>query len=197
MAQGLTQLLDEVRRCDLCAADLVDGVNPVVQANEQARLLIIGQAPGLRVHKSGVPWDDASGERLRRWLGLDKTVFYGNLVAIIPMGFCYPGKGKSGDLPPRKECALAWHSKLRAQLPHIQLTILIGQYAQNYYLPNPQKTLTATVQNFREYLPKFLVLPHPSPRNNIWLAKNPWFEKEALPVLRERINNLNGDLCLF
>jgi len=187
LTQGLTPLLKEIRRCDLCAAHLADGVNPVVQANAQARMLIIGQAPGLRVHKSGVPWDDASGERLRSWLGLDKMEFYGDSVAIVPMGFCYPGKGKSGDLPPRKECAQTWHAKLLAQLSHVRLTVLIGQYAQNYYLPSRQKNLTAMVKNFREYLPEFFVLPHPSPRNNIWLAKNPWFAQETLPVLQQQV----------
>ena len=189
MVHALPQLLKEIRHCDLCAAHLSEGVNPVLQAHKQTRLLIIGQAPGLRVHKTGVPWEDASGDRLRSWLGLDKAQFYGESVALVPMGFCYPGRGKSGDLPPRKECAPAWHEKLLEQLPNVQLTILIGQYAQNYYLPNRKKTLTATVKNFSEYLPEFLVLPHPSPRNNIWLAKNPWFEQKVIPLLQERVTN--------
>ncbi len=189
MVKTLPQLLKEIRRCDLCAAHLTEGVNPVLQADSQARLLIIGQAPGLQVHQTSVPWEDASGDRLRSWLSLDKKEFYGKSVALVPMGFCYPGRGKSGDLPPRKECAQTWHEKLLKQLSNVQLTILIGQYAQSYYLPSREKTLTATVKNFREYLPEFLVLPHPSPRNNIWLAKNPWFEEEVLPLLRERVKN--------
>ena len=190
MAQVISQFLKEIRQCDVCAEHLHDGVNPIVQAHSDAQLLIVGQAPGVRAHKSGVPWDDASGERLRSWLAIDRAQFYADRVAIVPMGFCYPGKGKSGDLPPRKECAARWHKQLLDQLPNIQLTILIGQYAQNYYLPNRERNLTLTVKNFREYLPEFLVLPHPSPRNNIWLAKNPWFELQVLPLLQDRVKRL-------
>jgi len=188
MDKALPRLLKEIGQCNLCAEHLSEGVNPVLQAHHDARILIIGQAPGLQVHKTSVPWDDASGERLRGWLGLDKSQFYGDKVALVPMGFCYPGRGKSGDLPPRKECAETWHVKLLSQLPNVQITILIGQYSQNYYLPSKEKTLTATVKKFRAYLPEFLVLPHPSPRNNIWLAKNPWFEQDVLPSLQARVN---------
>ncbi len=189
MVQSLTTLLKDIRQCNLCAQQLSNGVNPVVQADALAKILIIGQAPGLQVHKSGVPWDDPSGERLRAWLGLSREQFYGSLIALVPMAFCYPGKGSSGDLPPRKECAQTWHAKLLKQMPNVDLTILIGQYAQNYYLANRDKNLTATVKNFRAYLPKFLVLPHPSPRNNVWLSKNPWFEQQVLPVLRQRVKD--------
>jgi len=184
----LAGLLQEVRACSACESQLVNGVNPVVQAASKARLLVIGQAPGTKVHSSGVPWDDASGDRLRTWLGMDKEHFYSDQVAIMPMGFCYPGKGKSGDLPPRNECAPKWHSPLLAQLPNIQLTLLIGQYAQRYYLTEVGNNLAETVRNFREYLPDYMPLPHPSPRNNIWLRKNPWFEKEVVPSLRDIIS---------
>ena len=156
----------------------------MVQAHPKASLLVIGQAPGAKVHESGIPWDDASGDRLRDWLGLTPDIFYGDQVAIVPMGFCFPGSSKSGDLPPRPECAPAWHTKLLSEMPNIQLTLLIGAYAQRYYLPDAHATLTQTVKNFRDWLPHTLPLPHPSPRNNIWLRKNPWFEAEVLPELR-------------
>ena len=188
----LLDLLDEVRRCDTCADHLPLGPRPVVRADQSARLLIIGQAPGTRVHASGIPWDDPSGDRLRQWLDIDKATFYDERnIAIMPMGFCYPGKGKSGDLPPRKECAPQWHQRLLEQLPNIELTLLIGQYAQRYYLPQAPKTLTDTVKKFREYLPTYLPLPHPSPRNQLWLKKNPWFEAEVVPALREVTRGLS------
>jgi len=165
-----------------------------VSAHQQAKLLIIGQAPGTRVHASGIPWDDPSGERLRQWLGLSVDAFYDtSQVAIMPMGFCYPGKGKSGDLPPRKECAPQWHSALLALLPNIQLTLLIGQYAQRYYLEDTHKNLTERVQHWREQLASDehrLALPHPSPRNRHWLQKNPWFEEELTPTLQEKVRQL-------
>ena len=183
----LDQLLTQIRKCSICSEHLPLGPNPIVRADREARILLIGQAPGIRVHQSSVPWDDPSGDRLREWLAMDKDRFYSSEVAIVPMGFCYPGRGKSGDLAPRKECAEAWHEELTSELPNIQLTILIGLYAQQYYLPNCEPTLTATVKNFRSYLPKYLPLPHPSPRNNIWLKKNQWFEKEVLPTLQQAI----------
>jgi uracil-DNA glycosylase len=153
-------------------------------------LLIIGQAPGIKVHESSIPWNDASGERLREWLGIGSDTFYDEQkVAIVPMGFCYPGKGKSGDLPPRKECAELWHKKVLQSLPNIQMTLLIGQYAQNYYLKErTTNTLTETVKNWQAWAPEFLPLPHPSPRNNIWLKKNPWFETEVIPYIRKHIS---------
>ena len=188
----MENLLNEIRACQLCLPHLKDGVNPVLSVSPHSKIIIIGQAPGSIVHKSGIPWKDKSGDRLREWLDISEDEFYNNeLMGIIPMGFCYPGKGKSGDLPPRKECAPHWHPKLFEALEDIQLILLIGQYAQNYYLGKlKQKTLTQTVRNFKEYLPKYLPLPHPSPRNNIWLSKNPWFESELLPVLQKTVKNI-------
>ncbi|MEZ9513397.1 uracil-DNA glycosylase family protein [Vibrio splendidus] len=184
-----SSLLKEIRQCRACEAHLSHGATPVIQAHPNARLLIIGQAPGIKVHESSIPWNDASGERLREWLGIDSDTFYDEQkVAIVPMGFCYPGKGKSGDLPPRKECAELWHNKVLQSLPNIQMTLLIGQYAQNYYLTNKTtSTLTETVRNWQRWAPDFLPLPHPSPRNNIWLKKNPWFEREVIPYIRKHI----------
>ncbi|MCF7355281.1 uracil-DNA glycosylase family protein [Vibrio sp. CK2-1] len=188
---SFSSLLDNIQQCQICAKSLADGCRPVVQAHPDAKVLIIGQAPGLKVHQSGVPFNDASGERLRQWMGIDKTLFYNpHFLAIMPMGFCYPGKGKSGDLPPRKECAPQWHEQLLEQLPNIELILLIGQYAQDYYLANKPKTLTETVQAWQQYQPKYLPLPHPSPRNNIWLKKNPWFELQLVPHLQSIIAEL-------
>ncbi|CAH6826726.1 IclR family transcriptional regulator [Vibrio chagasii] len=185
-----SSLLKEIRQCTACEPHLSHGANPVIQAHPNARLLIIGQAPGIKVHESYIPWNDASGERLREWLGIGSDTFYDEQkVAIVPMGFCYPGKGKSGDLPPRKECAELWHKKVLQSLPNIQMTLLIGQYAQNYYLKQrTTNTLTETVKNWQVWAPEFLPLPHPSPRNNIWLKKNPWFESEVIPYIRKHIS---------
>ncbi|MCG9544972.1 uracil-DNA glycosylase family protein [Vibrio sp. Isolate33] len=185
-----SSLLKEIRQCTACEPHLSHGANPVIQAHPNARLLIIGQAPGIKVHESSIPWNDASGERLREWLGVDSDTFYDEQkVAIVPMGFCYPGKGKSGDLPPRPECAELWHQKVLQSLPNIQMTLLIGQYAQNYYLKErATKTLTETVKNWQAWAPEFLPLPHPSPRNNIWLKKNPWFENDVIPYIRQHIS---------
>ena len=185
-----SSLLTEIRQCTACEPHLSHGANPVIQAHPNARLLIIGQAPGVKVHESSIPWNDASGERLREWLGIGSDTFYDEQkVAIVPMGFCYPGKGKSGDLPPRKECAELWHKKVLQSLPNVQMTLLIGQYAQNYYLKErATKTLTETVKNWQVWAPEFLPLPHPSPRNNIWLKKNPWFESEVIPYIRKHIS---------
>ena len=186
----LHSTLDEVRRCTLCKP-MIPEPRPVVRANSTARILIIGQAPGTKVHASGVPWDDASGKRLRTWLGVNEDVFYDESVfAIVPMGFCYPGKGKSGDLPPRPECAPTWHEKILQQMPDIQCTLLIGMYAQNYYLTSRSSTLTERVKNWRDYAPTKFVLPHPSPRNQLWLRKNPWFENEIVPALQNAIKNI-------
>ena len=170
------------------------GPRPVLAAREEAKILIIGQAPGSRVHASGVPWDDPSGQRLRQWLQVDPETFYNpSLFAIIPMGFCYPGTGGTGDLPPRPECAPLWHGPLLQRLPNIELTLLLSRYAQAAYLGSlKKKTLTETVRAFREYEPRFLPLPHPSPRNNRWLKKNPWFETEVLPHLRQRVARLTA-----
>lgn len=171
----------------VCKSYLPDLPKPVVQASVNAKIVIIGQAPGKKVQQSGIPWDDQSGNELRRWLGVTKEQFYDDrLFALIPMGFCYPGKGISGDLPPRPECAPLWHERLLKPIKDVRLTILIGQYAQNYYLKDVKKrSLTERVRNFRDYLPSFLPLVHPSPRNKIWQKRNPWFESEVVPFIRE------------
>ncbi|MGY3685315.1 uracil-DNA glycosylase family protein [Vibrio coralliilyticus] len=185
----LEDLLQQIRQCRLCEPDLPLGANPIIQASKEAKLLIIGQAPGTRVHKTSIPWNDPSGDRLRQWLELDRTAFYdASKIAIMPMGLCYPGKGKSGDLPPRKECAPQWHSKVLEQLPNIGMTLLIGQYAQNYYLQDKPKTLTETVRAWQQWAPQYLPLPHPSPRNTLWLRRNPWFEAEVVPFIREYVH---------
>jgi uracil-DNA glycosylase len=193
-ADALAALLREVRACRLCEGYLPLGPRPVLRADVRARILIAGQAPGTRVHATGVPWNDASGERLRAWLEVDRESFYDpGRFAIIPAGLCYPGRGRSGDLPPRPECAPRWHPPLRALLPRIELTLLVGRYAQAWYLgPRRRATLTATVHAWREYLPAFLPLPHPSPRNTRWLQVNPWFAAEVLPELRRRVQALSG-----
>lgn len=190
----LERLLNEVRRCTICAAQLPHGPRPVLQAGPRARILVAGQAPGRKVHRSGVPFDDASGDRLRAWMGVDADVFYDpERIAILPMGFCYPGTGRSGDLPPRPECAAAWRARLLAHMPQLQLTLVIGQYAQAWHLtPSARETLTQTVRGWRDHGPALLPLPHPSPRNNGWLRRNPWFEHEVLPSLRERIAALTA-----
>lgn len=181
-------LLSEVRSCSICAEHLPLGPRPVLQLHPHARILIAGQAPGRKVHESGVPFADASGDRLREWLGVSQEVFYNpRQVAILPMGFCFPGTGKTGDLPPRPECATAWRDKLLKQLNNLKLTLVVGQYAQAYHLPNVGASVTATVQSWRNYWPDIVPLPHPSPRNNIWLRRNPWFEKDLLPLLRARV----------
>ncbi|HJV00625.1 MAG TPA: uracil-DNA glycosylase family protein [Burkholderiaceae bacterium] len=191
---GLDQLLAAVRQCRACEAQLPLGPRPVLQAGASARILIVGQAPGARVHASGIPWDDASGARLRQWLGLEAGNFYdASSIAIIPMGYCYPGRGQSGDLPPRRECATLWLDQLLAELPHIELTLLIGLHAQRHFLGSGRKSsLTETVRAWREFGPRYLPLPHPSPRNTPWFQRHPWFERELLPALRERIASLTA-----
>lgn len=186
LARPLAKLLREVRACRACEALLPLGPRPVLRAHQDARVLIVGQAPGTRVHQTGIPWNDPSGDRLRAWLEVDRQVFYDeHLFAIIPMGLCYPGKGRSGDLPPRPECAQLWLKRLLEQLPNRRLTLLVGHHAQAYYLGERRKaTLTETVQAWREYLPEFLPLPHPSPRNLLWFREHPWFEQEVIPGLR-------------
>lgn len=192
MKEPYQTLLDEVRSCTLCASHLPLTPKPILQLHPQARILIAGQAPGLKAHESGKPFNDASGVRLRDWLDIDEATFYRpETVAILPMGFCYPGKGPSGDLPPRPECAEHWRMNLLALLPNIRLTLVIGQYAQGWHLDRDNKqSLTEIVKNWRAHWPEVLPLPHPSPRNNRWLKQNPWFEKEVLPVLRARISEL-------
>jgi len=191
----LKRLLAEARACRLCEAQLPLGPRPVLRAAPSARLMIIGQAPGTRVHETGIPWNDRSGDRLRDWLRLPREVFYDEArIAIVPMGFCYPGvDAKGGDRPPRPECAPRWHAPLRAALPQVELTLLVGLYAQRHYLGGRrQGTLTATVRHWRDYAPDFIPLPHPSWRNTAWLKKHPWFEEDLLPVLRRRVKKLVG-----
>jgi uracil-DNA glycosylase len=190
---SLEPLLGEVRACRVCAGSLPLGPRPILRARDSARLLIIGQAPGTRVHETGIPWNDPSGDRLRQWLNVERETFYDeSRIAIVPMGFCYPGRDASGgDSPPRPECAPLWHPPLLAALPQVALTLLVGLYAQKHYLgARRRKTLTDTVRAWADYAPAFLPLPHPSWRNTAWLKKNPWFEAELLPQLRDRVRAL-------
>jgi uracil-DNA glycosylase len=182
-------LLKQIRACEVCKAFLPNKPRPIIQLHSQSKILIIGQAPGQKVQDSGIPWDDLSGNELRRWLGVTKEQFYNEkLFALMPMGFCYPGKNKTGDLPPRTECAPLWHHRILSNLKSVELTILIGQYAQKYYLGKDFKpTLTENVKKYRDYLPQYLPLVHPSPRNKIWQKKNPWFELEVVPALQQMI----------
>ena len=182
-------LIEQVRGCTLCASHLPLGAKPVFQVHQKARILIAGQAPGRKVHETGIPFNDPSGQRLREWMGIGPEIFYNpEMIAILPMGFCYPGTGKSGDLPPRPECADKWRNSLLELMGDIQLTLVIGKYAQNWHLGDSQKAnLTETVKAWKEYWPSLLPLPHPSPRNNMWLKKNIWFESDVLPVLKFRI----------
>ncbi|RUO64035.1 Uracil-DNA glycosylase [Pseudidiomarina planktonica] len=185
------QLLAQIRACTLCEKHLPLGPRPVVQFHPKARILLVGQAPGRKVHASGKPFDDASGDRLRNWLGITADTFYNaKQLAIVPMGFCYPGTGKSGDLPPRPECAPAWRHKLLPHLEHQKLTLAIGRYAHDWHFSGPKMTVTERVQRWREYWPEIVPLPHPSPRNNLWLRRNPWFETELIPQLKQRVQQL-------
>lgn len=167
------------------------GIEPLFAAPTGAKINIVGQAPGVKAEQTRLYWNDKSGDRLREWLGVDREIFYhSDLFAVIPMDFYYPGKGKSGDLPPRKGFAEKWHPRILADLPNIELTILIGQYAQKYYLPENMLNVTETVKNYIKFLPHFLPLVHPSPRNQLWLAKNPWFEQEVVPRLQQRVQEI-------
>ncbi|MBB3262782.1 uracil-DNA glycosylase [Azospirillum sp. OGB3] len=197
MSDDLEILFEQARACRLCAGVLPHGCRPVLRGSPSSRLLIVGQAPGARVHASGIPWNDPSGDRLRQWLAMDRTAFYDeSRIAIVPMGLCYPGTApKGGDYPPRPECAPLWHPPLRAALTGVRLTLLVGGYAQAYYLGNRRRrTMTDTVAAWRDYLPEFLPLPHPSWRNTAWLKKNPWFDAELVPALRRRVADTLGAL---
>jgi uracil-DNA glycosylase len=187
-------LKKEISHCKICAEKLDHEPRPVVQFSDKSKILIVGQAPGRRVHESGVPWNDKSGDRLRKWLGVNEQQFYDpDSFALLPMGFCYPGKGASGDKPPRPECAPLWHSILHQHLKNIRLTILCGQYAQKYYLQNRfHQTMTETIKKFEEFLPSFLPIPHPSPRNVAWFKANPWFERELVETLQTKTRLILG-----
>jgi uracil-DNA glycosylase len=183
--KSLNALVSEISACQICVAHLPHGPRPVLQVGSQARILVAGQAPGRKVHESGVPFDDASGDRLRNWLGVSKEEFYSRkLFAVLPMGFCYPGTGKSGDLPPRPECAPAWRAQVLSRLKKLELTLVVGQYAQAYHVPMSQGSVTELALAWKKTWPHTVALPHPSPRNNLWLKRNPWFETELVPKLR-------------
>jgi len=188
----MEQLLEKIRLCKVCSNYLPYQPKPIVQAGKNAQIVIIGQAPGQKVQNSGIPWDDRSGDELRRWLGVAKEQFYDEtLFALVPMGFCYPGKGVSGDLPPRPECAPLWHQPLLNNMAELKLIILDGKYAQNYYLKSTNKqSLTETVRTYHRYLPTYLPLVHPSPRNGIWQRKHPWFEIEIVTLLQQLVKQI-------
>lgn len=187
----LKNLLAEIRDCHHCEKTLPLGPNPVVRASQQAKVVIVGQAPGTKVHASGIPWDDPSGNRLRQWLDMDKEQFYDESnLAIVPMGFCYPGKGKSGDLPPEPDCAPKWHPQLFELMPQLELILLVGSYSQGCYLEDPKETLTSRLQRWEDFGPRYFPLPHPSPRNGLWLRRNPWFDENVVPALRKRVGPL-------
>lgn len=185
-------LMQRILACQTCAQNLPLAPKPILQADPRATILLAGQAPGRRAHDSGVPFDDASGDRLRGWLGVDRATFYNPAhFAIVPMGFCYPGKGSGGDAPPRPECAEQWHRSLLETLPNIQLTLVLGRYALTYHLPRYRRsTVTEAVRDWQELWPRYLPLPHPSPRNQAWFKRNAWFEAELLPTLQYRVNEL-------
>jgi len=190
--ETLDALLSEVSKCELCVPTLPLGPRPLLKISRRVRLLIIGQAPGRVAHTTGVPWDDKSGERLRTWLDVSPERFYAAPeLGLMPMGFCYPGTGSGGDLAPRSECAPAWHERLLAQMPALELTLVIGRYAQVAYLPGGGgASVTESVKAWRTLFPRWLALPHPSPRNNRWLKSNPWFEEDVVPALRRETERL-------
>lgn len=189
-----SSLIESIRSCTLCA-DLPLGPRPIVQFRSTAKLLIVGQAPGRITHHKGIPFDDPSGDRLRSWLGITKETFYDSQrIAIVPMGFCFPGIGKGGDLPPRVECADTWRAKILDSLRDVELTLIIGRYAIDWHLPElRKKTVTDAVKSWPNIWPQKLILPHPSPRNNRWLKQNPWFDQEIIPSLQNRVRNMFTD----
>ncbi|NNE43491.1 MAG: uracil-DNA glycosylase family protein [Gemmatimonadetes bacterium] len=186
-------LLREIRACEICAEHLADGPRPVVQCDPASRILIVGQAPGRKVHETGIPFNDPSGVKLREWMGVEPDTFYDpKKVALLPMGFCFPGTGKSGDLPPRTECAEAWRERLLAELKNVELTLVLGKYAQAYHLEKTYPSVTDAVKDWEAGWPERLTLPHPSPRNRLWLRRNEWFERDVIPRLQARIRELLG-----
>jgi len=193
MSRQFSEMIHSIEKCQICKADLVHKPRPIFQLHQNARILIAGQAPGKKAHESGVPFDDPSGDRLREWMGISKEFFYDKTrIAILPMGFCYPGGNKSGDLSPRKECAKEWRDDVLARLPNVELTLVIGAYAMKWHLGNSmKKNLTETIKAWKIFMPTVMPLPHPSPRNNIWLSKNRWFEQEVLANLREIIKTVS------
>lgn len=188
---NLESLLATIRKCKLCEKYLPFAPRPILSASGSAKILIIGQAPGMKVQQTGIPWNDPSGDNLRRWMGVSREIFYDtSQIAIMPMGFCYPGKGKSGDLPPRPECARTWHGSLLKFLPNIGLTLLVGSYAVRYYLSEESRdaSLTKLVEQAEKFVTKgYFPMVHPSPRNRLWLRKNPWFEAEIIPLLCQEV----------
>ena len=188
----LATLLSQVRACRACEGRLPHAPNPILRAHAAARILVVGHAPGLQAHVSGTPWDDASGDRLRTWMGLDRPAFYDETrIAIVSMGYCYPGRGRGGDLPPRPECAALWLDRLLRGMPRIETTLLIGLHAQRHFLGRRRKpSLTTTVLAWREFAPRYVPLPHPSARNTPWFHRNRWFEHELLPGLRATVARL-------
>lgn len=187
----IIRLKEKIAQCDVCH-DLPHGIRPVVQFSAQSKVLLVGQAPGRKVHETGIPFNDPSGDRLRDWLGVTREQFYDEqLFAIVPMGFCFPGTGKSGDLPPRRECAETWREQVMSQLTNVELMVVIGRYALDYHLPDTQKmTVTQAVSAWQAHWPHRIPLPHPSPRNNRWLKNNPWFEQELVPELQRRVGDV-------
>lgn len=187
-------LLTKIRTCTLCKDQLPLAPKPILDFRKEAKVLLVGQAPGRRAHDSGIPWNDPSGDRLREWLGVTRETFYNpSFFAIVPMGFCYPGTGKSGDLPPRPECSQTWMKPILKSLPNIKVTLLIGAYSQSYFLKGSQNNVTANVRRWPEFANRYFPLPHPSPRNQLWVKKNPWFVGECLPALKSQIAHLLAD----
>ena len=186
-------LLAEVRACTLCVAELEP--RPVFQFGSTARILVAGQAPGSKVHATGIPFDDPSGDRLRDWMGVDAETFYDpSKIALMPMGFCYPGKGRSGDNPPPPRCAVTWRRRLLARMPDIQFTLLVGRYAIDWHLPEQRKvSLSDTVRDWHQWAPSLVPMPHPSPRNILWIRRRPWFDGEVVPAVRDFVQSALAD----